>query len=61
MNTAVVLSDLQTAREATQRALDRAAILGVGGAGLADGDEIARELRDVRHLLDRAINELTWG
>lgn len=60
MNAAVVVADLETAREALGRALDRATALAVG-AGLADGEAIAADLRFVRHVLDRAMNELREG
>ena len=54
----VALMDLAAARDAAQRALDRALMLGDGRVALCDLDVLARELRDVRHLIDRAMNEL---
>ncbi len=63
MNQDVVLSDLETAREAALRALAIAAALGTtpGAAGLADAERIAQELRDVCRLVDRAMNEVRFG
>lgn len=61
MNTTIILADLETARDRVFRALERAAALGTGGAGLADRDRIADDLRDVRHLIDRAVNEIRFG
>ncbi len=60
MNRNVVLADLETARETAARALARAVTLGAV-AGLADAEVIAHELRDVRRLLDRALNEVRFG
>lgn len=58
VNTLVVLDDLDTARDLLQRALQRAETLGKDGAGLIDCDRIAENLRDARHLIDRAMNEI---
>ena len=51
MNRDVVLSDLQTAHDAIGRALDSV-------RDLNPSERVLQELRNARHLIDRAINEL---
>jgi CHASE3 domain sensor protein len=54
MNRDVVLSDLQTAHELIGRVLDSI-------RDLNPGEQTLQRVRDVRHLLDRAANEVRAG
>ncbi len=65
MNAALVLADLETAREIVLRALERVPVLGALGLGGTDpglnADMIVADLRHARHLMDRAVNEVRYG